>query len=95
MSKWNLAPRSARYTATSDDGEHYWEFEALSIGVGLTQKLIVPLDYNTREEAQALVDRLNRMDRQPTRLQELESLISGHVEAMRPLLDEWSKLRKP
>lgn len=28
-----------------------------------------------------------------TRKKELEALISGHIEAMRPLLEEWGKLK--
>lgn len=41
-------------------------------------------------KAGLLVDRiLNAIDRKT----ELQSLINGHIEAMRPLLDEWSKLK--
>lgn len=40
--------------------------------------------------ASAIVDRIvNRFDRKT----ELEAIIQGHMDAMRPLLDEWSKLK--
>jgi len=45
-------------------------------------------------KAQELADRIVDEYEKIGRAERLESLIAGHMEAMRPLLDEWSKAKE-
>jgi hypothetical protein len=43
---------------------------------------------------EAVIEKLKANLKTRNRTNELEALIKGHMEAMRPLLDEWTELRK-
>jgi threonine synthase len=49
-----------------------------------------PSDWENTRDA---VVKLSKEVSKPSRRVELETLFSGHIEAMRPLLKEWSKLK--
>lgn len=48
---------------------------------------------NMRDMAENREPEYKDCERPPSRMRHLESMISGHMEAMRPLLDEWSALK--
>lgn len=74
-------------------GDSFRELVGIAIGEASMCWTEIPKGVFESTRANALVDRICEAATAPSRKAELESLISGHIEAMRPLLNEWSEIK--